>query len=64
MNLLENYTTISKWIFTKYADSVNVDPSQCLEIGMSRKIFRRFIANLLAETGGNLRETCQLIKET
>ena len=30
---------------------------------MSRKTFSRFIAKLLAEISGNLRETCQLIKE-
>ena len=38
-----------KRIFTKSADSTFTDPSHFLEIGMSRKTFSRFIANLLAE---------------
>ena len=45
-------------------DSVLTDPSHFLEIAMSRKTFSRFIVNLLSKISDNLREICQLIRET
>ena len=50
-----------KRIFTKSADSIFTEPSHFLETSVSKKTFSRFITNL--EISGNLRETCQLIKE-
>ena len=45
-------------------DSVLTDPSHFLEIAMSRKTFSRFIVSLLSKISDNLREICQLIRET
>ena len=45
-------------------DSVLTYPSHFLEIAMSRKTFSRFIVDLLSKISDNLREICQLIRET